>query len=49
MHEEGGGGDEASIISVISMHVSLCVSSLGSYLSVGYSSKPSRYSLPHSL
>ena len=41
----GGEGDEASMISGLYLHGSVSVSSLGYFLSVGSSYKPSRYSL----
>ena len=45
----GGGGDEVSIMPVVYPRVTVNVSSLGSFLYVGSSSKPSRPCLPISL
>ena len=42
----GGGGDEVSVMPVFYPRGTINVSSLGSFLSVGLSSKPSRPSLP---
>ena len=45
----GGGGDEVSFMLVVYPHGTVSVSSLGYFLSVGSSSKPSNNSLPLSL
>ena len=47
--EPGGGVDKVSIISVVSLRGPFGILSLGSFLSVGSSSKPSHSSLPSSL
>ena len=45
----GSGGDEVSVMPVVYPRVMVNVSSLGSFLYVGSSSKPSRPCLPISL
>ena len=45
----GGGGDEFSIMEVVYPRGTVIVSSLGSFSSIGSSSKPSRTSLPLSI
>ena len=45
----GGGGDSVNMISSISTYETVCILSLGYFLSVGYSSKPSHSSLSISL
>ena len=45
----GGGGDEVSIMPVVYPRGTVIVSTLGSFSSVGSSSKPSHTSLPLSL
>ena len=45
----GGGGEEVSIVPIVYPCGTVSVSSLGSFLSIGYSSKPSHTSLPVSL
>ena len=45
----GGGGDEVSVISVVYPRGAVSVSSLGYFLSIGSSYKPSHPSLPLSL
>ena len=45
----GYGGDDVGIMSVVSSCGSFSVSSLGYFLSVGYSYKPSHYYLPLSI
>ena len=45
----GGGGDEVSVMLSVNPRGTVSVSSLGYFLSVGSSSKPSHPSLPLSL
>ena len=45
----GGGGGEVSVMPVVYTRGTVSVSSLGSFLSVGLSYKPSHPSLPLSL
>ena len=45
----GGVGDEVSVMPVVYPHVTVWFSSLGFFLSVGFSPKPSHTSLPFSL
>ena len=45
----GGGGDEVSVMRVVYPRGTVSVSSLGSFSSVGSSSKPSHPSVPLSL
>ena len=47
VYEEGSAGDKDRIIYVIYMWVSLGVFSIGYFLSLSYSSKPSHYSSLH--